>query len=207
LGGERFEIVAFEDGGVADGVGDHGAFAGAVEAAVALPRARERTEAAAIGADEAWVVEGARGGIGPTGSVAGFELEIADGARMDDVAAVEVDAFPIDETLARPSAGEAQRVVFEDDPGLAGRDAARSDVEADGDALVGEVRAGGDGVERVAGQLGCVGAAGGVGEFKRADEKRAVVHLAPRLALHGRRADGIALRQAGEIGVGGGDIL
>ena len=97
--------------------------------------------------------------------------------------------------------------MFEDEPRLAGRDAARAGVEADSDPLVGEVRARGDGVERLAGQLGRGGAAGGVGEFERADEKRAVVHLAPRLPLHGRGTDGVPLRQAGEIGVGDGDEL
>ena len=79
--------------------------------------------------------------------------------RMDDVAGVEVDALPVDETLAGPSTGETQSVVLEDGPGAAVGDAAGAGVETDGDAFVGEVRAGGDGVEGVAGQFRSGGAA------------------------------------------------
>ena len=207
MASERLEVVALEHGGIADGIGNHGALSLAVEPAVAQPGARERAEAASVSTDHARIVEGAGGGIGPAGTVAGFELRVADGARVDDVAAVEVDALPVDEALAGPRAGDAQGVVFEDEPRLARGDAACAGVEAHGNALVGEIGVGRDRIESVAGQLRRGRAACVVSEFEGTDEERAVIHLAPRFALRRGGASGVALRQAGKIGVGDGGVL
>ena len=172
------------------------------------PVAGERTERPAVDGHEAGVGETAGGRVGPSRGDGVLDLDGADGAGEDVVSVVEQDALVVDETLAVPEAGEAHQVVVEQHEGLAGGHTALALIEADGDALVGEVD-----VAEVLVREGAGSARDRarrvtrVGEFVGVDEEVAVIHLGPGpVGLRGG-PEGIASGKAGEVRVGDGDVL
>ena len=78
------------------------------------PGPRDRAERTAVAADPAWIVEGAGGRIGPAGPLRLKPLHGASRVWMGAMATVEIDPLPIDEAVARPDGGEAERVEVVD---------------------------------------------------------------------------------------------
>ena len=78
------------------------------------PGPRNRAVGATVAADPARIVEGVGGRIGPAGPLRLKPLHGASRMRMGAVAAVEIDPFPIDEAVAGPDGGEAERVEVVD---------------------------------------------------------------------------------------------
>ena len=112
--------------------------------------------------------------------------------------------MPVNEALPRPGARHAQRIVLEREPGAApgyAAVAAAAAIEAHRDALVGDVGVGGHVVERASGRSLRL-PVGRIRHFERADQKIAVVHLLPWLALDGRGPTVGPLRQPVEIRAG-----
>ena len=78
------------------------------------PGPRDRAIGAAVAAEPARIIEGAGRGIGPAGPLRLKPFHGADRMRMGAVAAVEIDPLPVDEAVARPDGGEAERVEVVD---------------------------------------------------------------------------------------------
>ena len=78
------------------------------------PGPGNRAERAAVATDPARIVEGAGGRIGPAWALRLKPLHGADRVRMGAVAAVEIDPLPVDEAVAGPDGGEAERVEVVD---------------------------------------------------------------------------------------------
>ena len=106
-----------------------------------------------------------------------MNLDLADDARMDLVAAVEVDPIPVDESLAGPGGGQAHRVVVVDDPGSPASDSPLPRIEPDGDSLGGDIRP-------------------IIADFQRGRQAGTVVHRDPGLDRRRRRA---LARSLGEL--------
>ena len=177
----RLDSGLFEHVRVADGVREDDLVAMAVLASVMGPRSGQRAVGPAVASLESRVVERAGLGVRPAGADGVGEFDEADDLGVDLVPAVEVDPVPVDEAVAAPRSRQAHRVVVEDRPVPAPRDAARPGVEADGDTLVGEVR---PVVAHLVGGREC----------------RAVVHRRPRLDVRWLGAASRPFRQAVEIG-------
>ncbi len=152
------------------------------------PGARERTIGTSVAPSQARVGERAGPRVRPARADRIGHLDEADDPGMDLVPAVEIDPVPIDEAVAAPRGRHPHRVLVEDRPEPASRDAAGARVESDGDPLVGEVRS-------------------VVAHLVGGRERRAVVHRRPW--LDGRRlgASRRAFRQAVEVGPIHGGIL
>ena len=140
----------------------------------------QRSVGFVVTAQRPWIGERARLRIRPAGHRRERRLDVAHHPRVHAVAAVEVDAGPIDELFARPKRRGPQRVEFIENPGVPTAHAARAGVEADRESLSGNV-------VRVLARL------------ERAREKRPVVVQPPGLDRRGLRPAGRAGRQCGEI--------
>ncbi len=167
----RIELAAghFEDGGCSDVVGEDHLVAVAEESLVTHPGARQGSVAAAVPSADAEIVKARVVRVGPAGPVAVGDVDLTEDPRVDLVAAVEIDAVPVDEALAGPGGRHSERVVVVDDPGVPPRHAAGPRVEPDGDPLVGEV--------------GAVAA-----DFVGRHQGRSVIHHDPGLDRRRRRA-------------------
>ena len=130
----------------------------------------------AVATERPGVGERSGGGVGPPRHRRDGRMHIAGYVRMLAVPAVEVDADPVDEPVARPEGGGPQRVEFIEDPRLSLRHSARSVIEPHREPLAGDVRA-------------------VLAHLERPGQKRTVVVHPPR--LHGRwlRPAAATLRQ------------
>ena len=116
--------MVFKNLGFADSIGDGDFAVPLMKAFVAGPFLREGAEVASVHSDEAFIVEGAGFGIGPSGAVCGLEKRITYRAGANNVSAVEINPAPVNEALAGPGSGDAQGIVLEGYPGIALRYAA-----------------------------------------------------------------------------------
>ena len=106
------------------------------------PVAGERAVRLVVEAAQARIVKTVRARPGPARRDRVGEEPLADQLRVRAVAAVVNDAAPIDEPVAAPRRGHAQRVGLEYHEFAAFGHAARPVVEPDRDALVGDIARG-----------------------------------------------------------------
>ena len=109
------------------------------QSAPLAPVAGERAVRFVVEAAQARILKLIRARPGPAGSDRVGEEPFADELRVRAVAAVVNDAAPIDEPVAAPRRGHAQRVGLEYHEFAAFGHAARPVVEPDRDALVGDI--------------------------------------------------------------------
>ena len=151
------------------------------------PGPGNRAIGAAVAADPARIVEGAGGRIGPAGPLRLKPLHGASRMRMGAVAAVEIDPLPIDEAVACPDGGEAERVEVVDRKRPPAADPLPPRIEPDRKSLPHDS-------PMVA------------ADFDRGGEKRPVVVEPPGIGRRRGRAAAGSLGEGGEIVGGDRDV-
>ena len=131
----------FENLRVADGVRQHDIVAVQIESLPMADRVVHRPVPSFIQPDKARVIEVAAG-VGPTRGVGIGEDDVTEDLGPAAVPAVERDVVPVLELRARPAGGVAERVGFEQKKLVAARYAALARIDANSDALAGDVATG-----------------------------------------------------------------
>ena len=105
---------------------EHDALAMMGKAFVAHPRTWERAVGLVIEAQDTLIRIAPLRRMGPAGLIGVHESGFAHDLRVRAVGAIEGDAPPVDERLARPRRGHAHRVMIVEYPGAALGHAART---------------------------------------------------------------------------------